>query len=163
MNTAPKPLKRPVSVLVILHDAAGRILLIERADRAGFWQSVTGSLEAGESPAAAALREVCEETGIRLAAEQLLDWQHSTVYEIFPHWRHRYPSGVTENTEHTFSAQIASDSPIILSPDEHTAYCWLPPEQAAERVFSPSNREAILSLPRYQPALKSGAKKPIVK
>lgn len=139
-----KPLKRPVSVLVVLHDGCGRVLLLERADRTGFWQSVTGSLEAGETPAQTALREVAEETGIVLDTAALCDWQHSTVYEIYPHWRHRYPPGVTENTEHTFSARIDPATPIRLA--EHTAYCWLDTAAAAEKVFSPSNREAILQL-----------------
>lgn len=141
--------KRPVSVLVVLHDAAGNILLLERADRAGFWQSVTGSLEADETPRDAALREVYEETGIRLDSAALCDWRHSTRYEIYAHWRHRYPAGVTHNTEHTFSACIAAGSVPQLS--EHTAYCWLPPQQAAEKVFSPSNREAVLRLTQYMP------------
>lgn len=144
---AGKPLKRPVSVLVVLHDGAGQVLLMERRDRTGFWQSVTGSVEAGEMPSETALREVWEETGIRLPAGALNDWRHSTVYEIYPHWRHRYPPGTTHNTEHTFSAVISRQSPIVLS--EHTDFRWLPLAEAAETVFSPSNREAILALPQH--------------
>ena len=87
--SAAKPLKQPVSVLVVLHDGNGNILLIERADRAGFWQSVTGSIEAGETLSQTALREVQEETGITLSDGQLHDWQQSRQYEIYPHWRHR--------------------------------------------------------------------------
>ena len=134
--------KRPVSVLVVLHDGCGFALLLERADRPGFWQSVTGSLEAGETPNQAALREVAEETGIRLLPDDLHDWHYSTVYEIYPHWRHRYADGVTHNTEHLFSARIPRESPLALS--EHTAYRWLPVAEAAELAFSPSNREALL-------------------
>lgn len=134
--------KRPVSVLVVLHDGCGCALLLERADRPGFWQSVTGSLEAGETPAQAALREVAEETGIRLPPDDLHDWHYSTVYEIYPHWRHRYADGVTHNTEHLFSARIPRESPLTLS--EHTAYRWLPAAEAAEQAFSPSNRKALL-------------------
>ena len=141
-----KPLKYPVSSLVVLHDKHGRILLIERADRPGFWQSVTGSLEAGETPADAALREVWEETGIRLSDGLLDNWYESTVYEIYHHWRHRYPEGVFENREHIFSAEIPPDTPVILQPAEHTAYGWFSIAEAAEKVFSPSNRRAILEL-----------------
>lgn len=143
----PKPLKQPVSVLVVLHDGAGHVLLLERADKAGFWQSVTGSIETGESLSETALREVWEETGIRLSAEDLNDWQESTVYEIYPHWRWRYPEGVTHNTEHFFSAVISKASSITLA--EHVSYQWLPAEEAAEKVFSPSNRSAILSLAKH--------------
>lgn len=136
--------KQPISVLVVLHDGAGNVLLLERADRADFWQSVTGSLEVGETPFQAALREVAEETGFVLQNNQLHDCQTQIVYEIYPHWRHRYADGVTHNTEHWFSACIAPDSIPQLS--EHTAWQWLPRVQAAERVFSPSNRDAILAL-----------------
>lgn len=146
--SAVKPLKQPVSVLVVLHDGNGNILLIERADRAGFWQSVTGSIEAGETLAQTARREVQEETGITLSDGQLHDWQQSRQYEIYPHWRHRYPPGITRNTEHVFSARIAPDTSIKLS-KEHTAFCWLERTDAAEKVFSPSNRQAILELAEH--------------
>ena len=139
----PKPPKKPISVLVLLHDHAGQILLLERLNPPGFWQSVTGSLEEGETPFQAALREVQEETGIRLPENTLRDWRHSTVYEIYEHWRHRYAEGVTHNTEHWFSAAVSRSTPIRLS--EHRAYVWLDVEAAAERVFSPSNREIILA------------------
>ena len=146
--SAAKPLKQPVSVLVVLHDGNGNILLIERADRAGFWQSVTGSIEAGETLAQTARREVQEETGITLSDGQLHDWQQSRQYEIYPHWRHRYPPGITRNTEHVFSARIAPDTVIMLS-KEHTAFCWLERTDAAEKVFSTSNRQAILELAEH--------------
>ena len=146
--SAVKPLKQPVSVLVVLHDGNGNILLIERADRAGFWQSVTGSIEAGETLSQTALREVQEETGITLSDGQLHDWQQSRQYEIYPHWRHRYPPGITRNTEHVFSARIAPDTAIKLS-KEHIAFCWLEHTAAAETVFSPSNRQAILELAEH--------------
>ena len=146
--SAAKPLKQPVSVLVVLHDGNGNILLIERADRAGFWQSVTGSIEAGETLAQTARREVQEETGITLSDGQLHDWQQSRQYESYPHWRHRYPPGITRNTEHVFSARIAPDTSIKLS-KEHTAFCWLERTDAAEKVFSPSNRQAILELAEH--------------
>lgn len=145
-----KPVKQPISVLVVLHDGAGNVLLLERADRADFWQSVTGSLEMGETPFQAALREVAEETGVKLATHELHDWQFHTEYEIYPHWRHRYADGVTHNTEHWFAAQIAPDTELILT--EHTAFEWQPARAAAERVFSPSNRDAILRLLAVQAA-----------
>lgn len=142
-----KPLKYPVSALVVLHDADGNILLIERTAPPGFWQSVTGSLEPEDDDiAAAAKREVWEETGIALSDGQLTDWNESTVYEIYHHWRHRYPEGVFENREHIFSAEIPRDARITLQAAEHAAYGWFSAEQAAEKVFSPSNKRAILLL-----------------
>lgn len=144
MMQPEKKFKQPISVLVVLHDGNGKVLLLERLDRTDFWQSVTGSLEMGETPFQAALREVAEETGFQLSATQLFDCAYQTEYEIYPHWRHRYAAGVTHNTEHWFRAQIAADSVPQLT--EHRTWQWLPIVQAAERVFSPSNREAILAL-----------------
>mgnify|MGYP000908650288 FL=1 len=138
--------KRPESVLVVLHDGQGRALMLERVSPPGFWQSVTGSLEEGETPFATALREVAEETGILLAPEELKDWHTQNEYEIYEHWRHRYAPGVTRNTEHVFSACIPAASPVCLSAREHRAYRWLPLAEAASLAFSPSNREALLRL-----------------
>jgi dATP pyrophosphohydrolase len=144
--------KIPISVLVVIHTENLDVLLIERADRAGFWQSVTGSLDAlDESLELAATRELFEETGIVAdgATIVLRDWGVSNIYEIYPTWRHRYAPGVTKNTEHVFSVCVPRDTPITLSPREHVAHAWLPLLDAADRCFSASNAEAILQLPRH--------------
>lgn len=141
-----KPNKQPISVLVVIHTAQAEVLLIERKDKPGFWQSVTGSKEGQEALMDTAKREVMEETGIDTSVYLPQDWQHQNVYEIYPHWRHRYAPGVTENTEHVFSLCVPKNVPITLAPAEHLQYQWLAIEDAAERVFSPSNREAILML-----------------
>lgn len=136
-----KPLKKPISVLVVLHDGSGNALMLERADYSGFWQSITGSLEHNETPFIAALREVAEETSIILRPEQLNDWHKYTEFEIYPHWRHRYPANITHNREHWFSAKIPYNSNLILS--EHTAAQWLPIPEAITLAFSPSNKQAL--------------------
>ena len=144
---APRPFKIPESVLVVIHTPALDVLLIERADRPGYWQSVTGSLDALDEPLdATARREVLEETGI--ASGVLRDWQQRNVYEIYATWAHRYASGVTHNTEHVFGLTVPAGTPVTLSPREHTAFVWLPWAQAAERCFSPSNAQAIRQLPQ---------------
>jgi dATP pyrophosphohydrolase len=143
----PKPPKIPRSVQVVIHTPALDVLMLQRADQPGFWQSVTGSLDAvDEAPEAAARREVLEETGI--ADGLLLDWQATNVYEIFPTWRHRYASGVTHNTEHVFGLTVPAGAPVRLAPDEHLAWRWLPWREAAALCFSPSNAAAILQLPQ---------------
>ncbi|GAB4115681.1 MAG: dihydroneopterin triphosphate diphosphatase [Sideroxydans sp.] len=139
--------KQPISVLVVIHSAELEVLLLERADHPGYWQSVTGSRNGDETLSETALREVSEETGIDAARFQLTDWQQHNEYEIYPHWRHRYPPGVTRNTEHVFGLQVPRDVGVRLAPREHLEYVWLPWQQAAEKVFSPSNRVAILQLP----------------
>lgn len=144
--------KKPVSVLVLIHTPDLRILLLERATLPGFWQSVTGSQEDGESLLETALREVREETGIEALRQNLAEWGITNRYEIFPQWRHRYAPGVTQNTEHVFSLEVPEPVPVAVAPDEHLGYLWLPWREAAEKVFSWSNRDAILMLPRRRGA-----------
>jgi len=127
------------------------VLLIERADKPGYWQSVTGSLDAPDEPLLqAAARELFEETGIVADGERiaLRDWRLSNVYEIYPVWRHRYAPGVTQNTEHVFSVEVPRTIAITLSPREHLNYVWLPHLEAADKCFSSSNAEAVLLLPQ---------------
>lgn len=138
--------KRPVSVLVVIHDPARHVLLLERAAHPGYWQSVTGSQEGNETLAATALREVAEETGIVVAAEQLCDWHLANRFEIFAEWRDRYPAGVTHNTEHVFSLCVPASTPVATAPGEHRAFRWLPWRAAAAACFSWTNRDAILML-----------------
>ncbi|HMO46194.1 MAG TPA: dihydroneopterin triphosphate diphosphatase [Rubrivivax sp.] len=150
--------KIPESVLVVIHTPESQVLLIERADHPGFWQSVTGSKDALDEPLArTCAREVQEETGIRIGSPELpqsalRDWGLRNVYEIYPVWRHRYAPGVTHNTEHVFGLCVAAGTPVRLNPREHLRFGWWPWREAADRCFSPSNAEAILQLPRFVPA-----------
>ena len=148
--------KQPVSVLVVIHTAPStssgqaqdiKVLLLDRADHPGYWQSVTGSCEAGETLIQTALREVREETGLDFQQHALADWKLQNVYEIYPQWRYRYSPDTTHNTEHVFSLQLPHIVAVQLAPSEHLNYQWLAWRDAAEKVFSPSNRAAILELP----------------
>jgi dATP pyrophosphohydrolase len=141
--------KIPVSVLVVIHTADLRVLLLERADRPGFWQSVTGSQDGGETLRQTAVREVAEETGLDADAHALADWNVQNEYEIYPEWRWRYAPGVTRNMEHVFSLRLGEALPVTLSPREHLRYVWLPHDQAADKVFSWSNAKALRALPDY--------------
>lgn len=157
MNPAqpPRPAKIPLSVLVVIHSPDKQVLLIERADKPGFWQSVTGSKDSLDEPlAVTCVREVEEETGIVVGSQAvphaaLRDWGLRNVYEIYPVWRHRYAPGVTHNTEHVFGLTVPSDTPVRLNPREHLRFGWWSWREAADRCFSPSNAEAILQLPRF--------------
>jgi dATP pyrophosphohydrolase len=139
--------KLPVSVLVVVHTRDRQVLLLERARRRGFWQSVTGSLDWPEEPLeAAAMREVREETGIDAALGRLTRWNVANTFEIYLHWRHRFAPGVTHNTEHVFGLGVPRAVPVAIAPDEHVAFAWLPWREAAEKCFSWSNRDAIRML-----------------
>jgi dATP pyrophosphohydrolase len=147
--------KIPESVLVVIHTPALEVLLLERADKPGYWQSVTGSKDhIGEPLRSTAVREVAEETGIVIGSPEvppsaLRDWQLQNLYEIYPVWRHRYAPGVTHNTEHVFGLTVPAGTPVRMAPREHLQFVWLPWREAADRCFSPSNAEAVLHLPRF--------------
>jgi len=143
------PHKIPISTLVLVHTPDLRVLLLERADYPGFWQSVTGSQEPGETLGETAVRELREETGIDAGAfGGVVDWQLTNEYAIFPRWRHRYPAGTTHNTEHVFALEVPEPIAVILNPREHLGHLWLPWNEAAPKCFSWSNRQAIEELPQ---------------
>ena len=143
--TAPKI---PESVLVVIHTPALEVLLLERADHAGFWQSVTGSrASAEEALFDTARREVAEETGFVVPADALSDWRMTHRYAIYAHWRHRYAAGVTHNTEHVFGLSVAGPRAPTLAAHEHRAWRWLPWRDAADACFSWTNAQAIRCLP----------------
>lgn len=146
--------KIPRSVLVVIHCAEREILLLERADVPGFWQSVTGSQNHfEETMKETAMRELQEETGIDVTAAglDLRDWNQMITYEILPQWRHRYSPDVTHNQEYQFDVRISKSDAIRVAPEEHLQFRWFGWKEAMEQCFSPSNREAIRQLPNRFP------------
>jgi dATP pyrophosphohydrolase len=140
--------KIPESVLVVVYTRQARVLLLERADHPGFWQSVTGSREPADPDLrATSLRELREETGLESEDGRLEDWDLTHRYPIYPHWRSRYAPGVTHNTEHVFGFELDGERSIVLDPAEHTRSCWLDWRDAAERCFSWTNVAAIRAVP----------------
>ena len=139
--------KIPISTLIVIYTPQLDVLLLERADHPGYWQSVTGSQDFGESLRETAIREVFEETGLDANCYVLSDWKKHSVYEIYPIWRHRYAPGTTHNTENVFGLRLPDKQAVSISPREHLQYIWLPYKEAAAKCFSWSNREAILALP----------------
>lgn len=138
--------KTPISVLVVIHTPDLQVLLLERTDHPGYWQSVTGSQHQGETLSQTAAREIAEETGLNAASFLLTDLNLLSKYEIFQEWRWRYAPEVTHNTEHAFGLLLPESIPVTVVAREHLRYTWLPLQEAAEKVFSWSNAEAIRKL-----------------
>lgn len=137
--------KRPESVLVVVHTRTGEVLLLRRADRTDFWQSVTGSLQPGETPLEAARRELAEETG--LAADGLVDCHRRRRFPIRPGWSARFAPGVTHNLEHEFRLELPASTQVRVNPREHLEAHWLGRTDAVARAASWTNRAAIRALP----------------
>ncbi|KIO50282.1 dihydroneopterin triphosphate diphosphatase [Nitrosospira sp. NpAV] len=138
--------KIPISVLVVIHTPDMQVLLLERADHPGYWQSVTGSQNPGETLVQTAVREVAEETGLDAARYRLTGCNIQNEYEIYEEWRWRYAPEVTRNTEHVFALLLPGPVPVTVAAREHLNFMWLPWREAAEKTFSPSNAEAIRKL-----------------
>jgi dATP pyrophosphohydrolase len=133
--------KRPESVLVVIHTRALECLLLERVEPPGFWQSVTGTLLWSETPAECAARVVREETGLEPTG--LRDARVQRSFPLLPAWRARYAPGVDTNVEHLWYLELPAVAPIRLEPREHVAFAWLPVAEAAAKVSSWTNREAL--------------------
>jgi len=137
--------RRPESVLVVVYTDDGQVLLLQRRSPFEFWQSVTGSLDPGEHHEDTAQRELAEETGL-VDRDRLLDRKLSRTFVIDPRWRDRYAKGVTENTEHEWHYRLAGAVDIKLDDSEHTAFRWLPIDEAIDAVWSWTNKEALRAL-----------------
>lgn len=135
--------KRPESVLVVIYSEQHNVLLLQRKDDPSFWQSVTGSMEDGETPLMTAIRELDEEVDIDLSTTpyRIVDCHTINQFPIRPKWRFRYPPNTQCITEYVFCVEIQQSQALSLT--EHLTYDWVTQQEAVDRVWSPSNRRAI--------------------
>ncbi|AVI98974.1 dATP pyrophosphohydrolase [Haemophilus influenzae] len=136
--------KNNQSVLVVIYAKnTNRVLMLQRQDDPDFWQSVTGTIESGETPKKTAIRELWEEVRLEISENStaLFDCNESIEFEIFPHFRYKYAPNITHCKEHLFLCEAEKEFIPVLS--EHLAYQWVSPEQAIQMTKSSNNAEAI--------------------
>lgn len=136
--------KNNQSVLVVVYaQDSGRVLMLQRQDDPDFWQSITGTIETGEVAKQTAIREVKEEIGVDIIAQNLslYDCNYQVEFEIFPQFRYKYAPNVYHCTEHWFVLAL----PCEITPQltEHLAFQWLDKKQAIKLAKSPNNAQAI--------------------
>lgn len=137
--------RRPVSVLVVVYVPDGNVLMLRRSSPFDFWQSVTGSLGADETHADAAARELEEETGLTDEGELNFSDVNRT-FIIDPRLGHHFPPGVTDNVEYEWRYRLSETRQVILNPAEHSEFKWMPVDEAIDKVWSWTNRDALREL-----------------
>jgi 8-oxo-dGTP pyrophosphatase MutT (NUDIX family) len=110
---------------LLLRRGAGR-------SRPGSWEAVHGRIEPGETPVAAAWRELHEETGCRA----LRLYNLSRVEQIY---LHRTDELIQVPM---FAAELPATAAVQLSA-EHDAFEWLPPTAARRRCSWPRAARAL--------------------
>lgn len=129
---------RTISAVPVGED--GRVLLLRRtADRGGFWQQVTGRVERGESPDAAARRELREETGLD-APIQPLGYRHA--FALDPTVNRVRPGTLVLVEETAYVARLPAGAVPRLS-EEHAEYAWVTPAEGLERLRFAGLRRAV--------------------
>ena len=128
---------RDVAVFVRRRDE----LLLLRHARHGYWHVVAGVVEAGETFAVAARRELREETGL-VPEVPIRRMDLVQRYPVGPGERTEYPNDVREVTLETYVADAADEWEPALN-EEHSEHRWCSPSDAAGLLHWPEARAAL--------------------
>ena len=113
-------IKKKVQVVIASLDKSSGtykiLLLMTNEKRGSFWQNVTGSVEKDESDEAAALREVIEETGLKL--EYVVDLIDLKIIHQFTDSRNK------KCEEYSFLLITDHQWKIKIDPHEHQESHW---------------------------------------
>lgn len=122
-----------IDVVAVILERDGRFLLGKRSlhkrNAPGYWCPISGHLEEGESQAAAVVREVLEETGLRVAALDCVARCDTHDGRALMHW---------------WRAQPLDAASAFLANDEHSELGWFTPEELVR--LSPVFEEDIAIL-----------------
>ena len=126
---------------VLIHVRRGdEFLVAHRAsDHGGYWHTIAGGVEPEEAVHVAALRELCEETGLEAEELQPLG-EFAYVREA---WEEE--PGLRVRVD-AFLVDVEQGWEPELN-DEHDEYRWLQREEAAELLFWPEPAQLLRSLP----------------
>ena len=113
----------------IYHPEDREILLLKvENEKVSFWQPITGGIESGESPEAACLREIKEETGLLLACSSLTGLGDFMVK-------------IDENlTIHKNLFLVLTEQKEIQLSDEHVGAQWVALDKVSSQLYWPSNQ-----------------------
>lgn len=147
-----RPEMRTVQVVPLRED--GKVLVMRRTmPRGGFWQTVTGRIERGESPDEAAQRELFEETGARTPVVPL-DYDHD--FPLDPGITRRNLVTVKWAHETAYFTVVPASFDCRRAQREHDAHEWLSPRAAFERLPYAGLRRALRLALARMPATFAG-------
>ena len=152
-----QPIQAAVYCVRFQGDHRQYLLLRRIPSGGGYWQCITGGVEGDETPLAAAVRELREETGF---AERVL-WpiDYSYTFPVEEEMRKLYQQPVEIITETVFLGEVDGAGPPVLDKREHDAWLWCNYEKALELLFWPGNKESLKHCEQY---LRSGRRPPSV-
>ena len=124
-------------LLVVYRPGPDFLVLLRSPERCGYWNLVAGGVEEGETPEAAARRELAEESGL----------VRPTRFEQLPLELSYVRPGGSTVTMHAFLAAAHDGWEPVLD-EEHVDYRWCSAGEANELLAYPEPREAVACVAR---------------